>query len=319
MSGDPSQKPKLHKKIADTEDGQPSRHAAASPYEVGYGKPPVSTRFVKGQSGNPRGRPRKVKPKPPRLSDAPTDGYLEKEAYRPVALRENGQPIELPMIQAVLRALATGAIKGNRLSQKFFLEYVAGQEAHHLRLKVQDYLRLEALKRDGERRLAEYKRRGLPPPTLLPHPEDIVLNPATGEAYIKGPQTPEGVALWEHAVRLRDFALLRSAHASRLRKNGSPKPEGGGICAFLLYAQILNRMLPPRYRWKDNADINLFMDYRSLTRRERERRIEAEAAHLISAKSRLPPLEPEMEWELNKAIERMNRGRNASSGSTVAG
>lgn len=27
-------------------------------YEVGYGKPPAETRFQKGQSGNPRGRPR---------------------------------------------------------------------------------------------------------------------------------------------------------------------------------------------------------------------------------------------------------------------
>ena len=30
-------------------------------YEVGYGKPPHHTRFVKGQSGNPRGRPRGAK------------------------------------------------------------------------------------------------------------------------------------------------------------------------------------------------------------------------------------------------------------------
>jgi hypothetical protein len=29
------------------------------PYEVGFGKPPKQTRFKKGRSGNPRGRPRK--------------------------------------------------------------------------------------------------------------------------------------------------------------------------------------------------------------------------------------------------------------------
>jgi len=35
------------------------RKAAASGYAVGYGKPPLHTRFRKGQSGNPSGRPRR--------------------------------------------------------------------------------------------------------------------------------------------------------------------------------------------------------------------------------------------------------------------
>lgn len=30
-------------------------------YDVGYGKPPTKTRFKKGQSGNPNGRPKKTK------------------------------------------------------------------------------------------------------------------------------------------------------------------------------------------------------------------------------------------------------------------
>jgi len=38
--------------------------------EVGYGKPPLHTRFKKGQSGNPRGRPRGVKNFTSLVSDA---------------------------------------------------------------------------------------------------------------------------------------------------------------------------------------------------------------------------------------------------------
>src|SRR5260370_31334050 len=39
-------------------------------YEVGYGKPPLHTRFKKGQSGNPRGRPRGAKNFTSLVSDA---------------------------------------------------------------------------------------------------------------------------------------------------------------------------------------------------------------------------------------------------------
>ena len=37
-------------------------------YEVGYGKPPPHTRFVKGQLGNSRGRPRGAKNMKPAFS-----------------------------------------------------------------------------------------------------------------------------------------------------------------------------------------------------------------------------------------------------------
>ena len=36
------------------------RRAEPGSYEVGYGKPPKHTQFKKGQSGNPKGRPKQV-------------------------------------------------------------------------------------------------------------------------------------------------------------------------------------------------------------------------------------------------------------------
>lgn len=39
-----------------------SKRSNKGDYEVGYGKPPVATRFKPGQSGNPKGARRKVRP-----------------------------------------------------------------------------------------------------------------------------------------------------------------------------------------------------------------------------------------------------------------
>lgn len=108
--------------------------------------------------------------------------------------------------------MALSALKGNRLSQKYFLEYVERQEERHLQYKVQNYVRLAALKRDGERTIAGAERRGLPPPEFLPHPEDIILNPSTGEARVSDPETVEDLRFYEHMGQKCDFLLLCSAH-----------------------------------------------------------------------------------------------------------
>jgi len=319
MSRNPDLTAQPRKRMARAEADKANRRTAAGPYGVGYGKPPVSTRFVKGQSGNAGGRPRKPKPQPPQLSDGLSTRFLEQEAYRSVALRENGQAIELSAIQAVLRSLAMGAIKGNRLSQKYFLEYLAVHEERDRQHKIENYVRLEALKRAGEKTLADHERKGLPPPDLLPHPEDIVLHQSTGEAYVNGPEVPEDVPLYERSVQLRDHTLLRFAHAYELRKKTSPKAKNDGICMFLLCAQLLDRMLPPRYRWKGKVDLHHFMDGQSLTKRERERLIAAEFAQLNATTPTLSLVTPGMEWEINRVVSKFRGSRNAPPDGAVAG
>src|SRR5271169_3778443 len=74
-------------------------------YEVGYGEPPSRTRFCKGTSGNPGGRPRG-------MTAGRANRLALSEAYRMVTVREGDKIRTLPAIQAVLRSLV--ALQGQR-------------------------------------------------------------------------------------------------------------------------------------------------------------------------------------------------------------
>ena len=73
------------------------------PYEVGYGSPPKQTRFEKGVSGNPNGRPRK---KP--------DLYAELTAVlkEKVTVTIEGEPRRVTVQQALLLRLRDEALHG---------------------------------------------------------------------------------------------------------------------------------------------------------------------------------------------------------------
>jgi hypothetical protein len=73
-------------------------------YDVGYGKPPVHTRFQRGWSGNPRGRPRGSK----------NNATLLKEALdQRVTINENGQRRQISKREAMFTQLANKAAQGD--------------------------------------------------------------------------------------------------------------------------------------------------------------------------------------------------------------
>jgi len=67
------------------------RSKNAGDYEVGYAKPPQRTRFRKGQSGNPGGRPRG-------MTAGRAKALALKEAYRMVRVKEGDSIVLLPAI-----------------------------------------------------------------------------------------------------------------------------------------------------------------------------------------------------------------------------
>jgi len=82
-------------------------------YEVGYGKPPRHTRFKRGQSGNPRGRP----------SGAKNLSRLLNEALNePVVVTENGGRKRISKRQATFKQLVNEAAKGNWRALKLLVD-----------------------------------------------------------------------------------------------------------------------------------------------------------------------------------------------------
>lgn len=82
------------------------------PYEVGYGKPPVATRFKRGQSGNPKGRPKGT------LNVATT---LERELNQRVTIKENGQSRTITKFEAAIKQLVNKAASGDARAIQFLI------------------------------------------------------------------------------------------------------------------------------------------------------------------------------------------------------
>jgi uncharacterized protein DUF5681 len=93
-------------------------------YAIGYGKPPLHTRFAKGQSGNPGGRP--ARPQGTSLERA--RALALEEAYRTVTVKEDGRFVALPAIQAILRRQVALAAKGNGPAQRAVIAAVLAIE-----------------------------------------------------------------------------------------------------------------------------------------------------------------------------------------------
>lgn len=74
-------------------------------YEVGYGKPPKATRFKKGQSGNPKGRPKGC------LNAVTIMQQLLAE--RISVVEKGGREKVMPMMEVVLRRMVNKAAAGD--------------------------------------------------------------------------------------------------------------------------------------------------------------------------------------------------------------
>jgi hypothetical protein len=222
-------------------------------YEVGYARPPIKTRWTKGQSGNPEGSSKSRTKVKARLGRSVLDIILA-EGNRRLKVREGDREIELTTFQATLRSLQIKALKGDKHAAKMFIDLY--QNAHReddeqkllLYLTVVEYI--DRVRPEFER----CAKLGLPPPDFAPHPDDIKIDHRTGKVYFLGPMTRderdaiqkltqlqaticEDLTCWREESELEPFD---SASTHRIER-------------FLKLSSEINSVLPPRLRRQSDA------------------------------------------------------------------
>jgi hypothetical protein len=133
-------------------------------YEVGYRKPPKVTRFNKGRSGNPKGRPKQSRN---------LVGLIDEELDILVVIQESGKKAHLTKREVLAKQIVNGALNGNAKSTSALIsmdQHRQEKEPEAIELTATDieqYQRLQQRIIDNEQRKQVRKKR---PKPVKPNP-----------------------------------------------------------------------------------------------------------------------------------------------------
>lgn len=229
---------------------------ASRNYKVGYGKPPKSGQFKPGQSGNSKGRPKKLKNKIPAVDginvlDQRTNQIVMEEAFREISVRnEDGKTEKMPIFQAVLRSMGLNGIKGNRMAAGQFVGITQNVEEARRQQKAEATKETVLYKIACEKADRDAVENGLPAPSHFPHPDDMIIDPKTGLVSIVGPLTKEDNMKMLDTLKQRDSMLDEIAIVQTELESCTDEREVEAKQKQLDFSnrilKILNLSLPPR-------------------------------------------------------------------------
>ena len=95
---------------------EPPKTPPAGPDKVGYGKPPKHTQFKKGQSGNPKGRPKQVQ------AHMPVSSIIRHSLSEEVQGLVNGKTRKMTKLAAIIEVQSAKALKGDTRAAKLLID-----------------------------------------------------------------------------------------------------------------------------------------------------------------------------------------------------
>jgi hypothetical protein len=222
---------------------------------VGYKKPPKWSRFSKGQSGNPKGRPRKPKEGPLIITDSVTDDVLRRELRRILRVKDGTGTLELTAFEVAVRAQVQSAAKGNAMAQRDIIR--TGRElelrdAERMRVshieKCNEFERWVQWKQYRAKLWREAEAMGTQPANPWPHPQDMLLDEQKLDFHIRGPVNEADIPYYNYLVAQRDLNFVRGDLS--LRRNGKNSKALADIYAVIWAS--LDAYLP--LRWQIGKD-----------------------------------------------------------------
>jgi hypothetical protein len=233
-------------------------------------------RFSKGQSGNPKGRPKKAKPEVDDrfiLGELPSDKLWRAALARPVTAKTPDGPKTMSFSEALVSQYQNAAIKGNRIAMERVFEMQRHFELADAKMAedVSEFLR--GKKEEGQAILDAARQKGSAPPVVLPYPSDIILDRKTRRYELHGPYDTEDLEVEKCQDAIRLWLLLQSAQFYR---RDVPK-EQQKPCPWMTLAWVVDAEMPPSYRWTVEKATSLTRSYQVMNKKQAM----AESARLV--------------------------------------
>jgi hypothetical protein len=187
---------------------------------LGYKNPPSWSRFKKGQSGNPKGRPKKkALPENDTVQHSEVDDILRAELERMISVSDTGLTKQINMLQVVAKAQLKAAATGNVTAQRDIVRQAreienrdaeramfAKQETERkAREKIETFERIKLWKQKRVKEWADAEANNTTPTKIWPHPDDILLFPDKHEWHPRGPFGESDLPLFEYYRAERDY------------------------------------------------------------------------------------------------------------------